>query len=226
MNTEFQWTDALAKEYAEQYRFSSSRITVEQFKEGKRLVKPEWEILSYLSNTQPDQYVISKSDPGWNYAVVRDHLIHSVKRLSDNTIWSLGDKFLSNAGTILTIKKLEIEGSNIKVSSKEYGYWLLDAIKKIPLAKEGKVIVSTAALYKFLSEKMEFWKDEVKIYGADDELIIDGFKGLIVHCQRPFECIIEISRIRQLKRLLGAITDQPITLIIDGFKFEIQHICI
>lgn len=223
MNTEFQWTDALVKEYAEQYRFSSSRITVEQFKEGKQ---PEWEILSYLSNTQPDQYVISKSDPGWNYAVVRDHLIHSVKRISDNTIWSLGDKFSSNAGTNLTIKKLEIEGSNIKVWSKEYGYWLLDAIKKIPLAKEGKVIVSTVVLYKFLSEKMEFWKDEVKIYGTGDELIIDGFKGLMVHCQRPFECTIEISRMRQLKRLLGAITDQPITLIIDGFKFGIQHITI
>lgn len=34
---EFGWTDELVKEYAEQYRFSSSRISIEQFK--KSLIK-------------------------------------------------------------------------------------------------------------------------------------------------------------------------------------------
>jgi hypothetical protein len=31
---EFIWTDDLVKQYAEAYRFSSSRINIEQFKEG------------------------------------------------------------------------------------------------------------------------------------------------------------------------------------------------
>lgn len=90
----------------------------------------------------------------------------------------------------------------------------------------GKVIVSSAALYKFLSDRIQFWKGEVKIVGTGDELIIDGFKGLMCYCKAPFECTIETGKLRQLRRLLGTISDQPITLNIDGFKFEIQYITI
>lgn len=232
MSQEFKWNDELVMEFVN-FHLTKKGIhwTSEDIKKFKKIKqpKPEWEIVGYLSNpdgTDQKKEIIGISHWNWNFAVLHDYPIHSVKRLSDNVIWSLDDKFTATAGCSLTIKKFEIAGDSIKVWSKEYGYWFLDDIKKILLAKEGKVIVSTAALYKFLSEKMEFWKDEVKIYGTGDELIIDGFKGLMVHCQKPFECTIEIGRMRQLKRLLGAISDQPITLIIDGFKFEIQHITI
>lgn len=42
MSKEFEWNDQLAQEFAEQYRFSSSRISIEQFKESKQ-PKPDTE---------------------------------------------------------------------------------------------------------------------------------------------------------------------------------------
>jgi hypothetical protein len=99
----FEWSDELAKEYAEQYRFSSSRITVEQFKESKQ-PKPEWEIIGYAyplgTIDQIDTSVIGPFHYNWNNAVVRDYPIHSVKRLSDGEMFSIGDKVWPN----LTIK--------------------------------------------------------------------------------------------------------------------------
>ena len=90
----------------------------------------------------------------------------------------------------------------------------------------GKIIISTSAMYMFLSEKMEFWKEEVKIVGADDELIIDGFKGLLCHIKAPFECTIETSKLRRMREVLSKVTDQPVTIVFDGFKIEIQYITI
>jgi hypothetical protein len=92
--------------------------------------------------------------------------------------------------------------------------------------QSGKVIISSAALYKFLSERMEFWKEEVKIVGTNDELIIDGFKGMMCHSKAPFETSVYVDKLRQLRRLLGTITDQPITMNIDGLKIELQYITI
>lgn len=97
--------------------------------------------------------------------------------------------------------------------------------KTIPMST-GKIIISSAQFCKFLSEKMEFWKDEVKIVGTNDELIIDGFKGLLCHIKAPFECTIETGKLRQLKVLLSKMTDQPLTITFDGFKIEIQYITI
>lgn len=90
----------------------------------------------------------------------------------------------------------------------------------------GKIIISSAALYMFLTQKMEFWKEEVKIVGSDDELVIDGFKGLMCAIKAPFECTMETVKLRQLRGLLGKITDQPLTITFDGFKIEIQYITI
>ena len=92
--------------------------------------------------------------------------------------------------------------------------------------QKGKVIISSAALYKFLSERMEFWKEEVKIKWVDDDLLIDGFKGLMCHAKEPFETTVYVEKLRQLRRMLGAISDQPITVHFDGYKIEIQHITI
>jgi hypothetical protein len=90
----------------------------------------------------------------------------------------------------------------------------------------GKIIISSAQMYKFLSERMEFWKEEVKIAGVDDELIIDGFKGLLCHIKGPFEVTIYVEKLRQLKRLLGTLSDQPLSIVFDGFKIEVQYVTI
>lgn len=80
-------------------------------------VKPDWEV-TYISN---------KNEYG-------EH-IFSVKRLSDNCVFTIGDKFNANAGHELTIKRFEIDGIEMKVWSKEHGYWLLCFINPIPKLK-------------------------------------------------------------------------------------------
>lgn len=131
---EFKWTPDLIAEFIQLYvlRAGTAEELINKFKESKQ-PKPEWEILKYLSNTEPDQYLISKMDFGWNNAVIRNSPIHSVKRFPDNSIWSIGNKFRANAGCDLTIKRFEIAGKDIHVWSVEFGYWPLHAIKQIPL---------------------------------------------------------------------------------------------
>lgn len=136
MSTEFQWTDELIQEYAEYYRFSSSRTTLEQFKASKQ-PKPEWEIVS-LKDTYYNQIITAQNKLGIyrleDYLVKypKDRFnIYSVKRLSDGTLWSINDKFSANAGCDLTIKSFEVDGCGMKIWSVEYGYWPLNSINKI-----------------------------------------------------------------------------------------------
>lgn len=69
--------------------------------------------------------------------------IKSVKRLSDNSVWTIGDTFLANAGCPLTIKSFEIGDPKIrhnlmKVLSVEYGYWILNELRKPTKEEEQK----------------------------------------------------------------------------------------
>jgi len=101
----------------------------------KDIPKPDWEILSFIDKIT--YFVLPVADIPSGYAV-SDYLsphssfnIHSVKRLSDNSVWTIGDKFWANAGCDLTIKSFQIIKDDwIKVWSKEYGYWKLNEINK------------------------------------------------------------------------------------------------
>lgn len=81
-------------------------------------------------------------------------------------------------------------------------------------------------MYKFLSEKMEFWKSDVNIEGSGIDLVIDGFKGLQCEILKPFKKEVPTEKLRQVRRLLGTIQDQPITIDFSNYLIHIQHILI
>lgn len=180
MNKEFKWDESLIKEFLSENFFSYALSqTLEErlnkFKERKQ-PKPEWEIIEYIgmhslkiyqraptggwcSNdylSSFDDESIKKSNSGCG--------IHSVKRLSDNTIWSFGNKFDANAGCQLTISKFSLtEDNRIIVHSKEYGYWFLEDIRRPALftSQDGKPIYKDDKFY-FVDKSFrinEYWAD-------------------------------------------------------------------
>ncbi len=117
-NTEFKWDDETVLEFV-QFTLKNSPLLqgrytdLEQFKESKQ-PKPEWEILSYLSSTHPDRYVIDQTHLNWNHAVVTNMDIHSVKRLSDGEVFTIGDKVMHKNNEVLSdnIKRIILSNEN------------------------------------------------------------------------------------------------------------------
>jgi hypothetical protein len=91
-----------------------------------------------------------------------------------------------------------------------------------------KIIVSSAALLKYLCNIQEFLKGDAKIRIDPDtkELQIDGFKGLDVEWKGENEREIPVQKLIDLKNVLMRITDQPLTIKIDHFNIGIQSIII
>lgn len=87
-----------------------------------------------------------------------------------------------------------------------------------------KIIVSSNQLLKYLENLMQFVKGEAKIKVADGELQIDGFRELLVDHRGEMEATVSEVKLRQLRGLLKAITDQPLTLHISYDAFFIYHI--
>lgn len=100
---DFKWTDELVKQYAEVYRFSSSRTSIEQFKEGHQ-PKKEYEILSYTfqkrvyNKNNFGEFCCGFDVPVQSLLLHPEDMktIHSVKRLSDGEIFTVGDDYGSS----------------------------------------------------------------------------------------------------------------------------------
>lgn len=95
MSTEFSWTDETVKEFVTDLLrngFYDIPKHVADFKASKQL-KPEWEILSYLSTNISDMpaRIIFPMDGDWNYAVLHNYPINAVKRLSDGEVFKIGE---------------------------------------------------------------------------------------------------------------------------------------
>lgn len=95
MSTEFNWTEELIQEYAEFYRFSSSRTTLEQFKASKQ-PKPEWEIVALRNNGEvyieyQGRFVTPSHTVALEWALNNGFEIYSVKRLLDGEVVSIDD---------------------------------------------------------------------------------------------------------------------------------------
>lgn len=87
-----------------------------------------------------------------------------------------------------------------------------------------KILVSSKQLYKYLENMIQFVKGEAKIKVADGEVQIDGFRELLVEHRGNMEATVSEAKLRQLRGLLKAITDQPITMHIGYDTFTIYHI--
>lgn len=96
-NTEqFQWTNELLKEWAEYYIIHEGDNLLEKFIQSKsKTEQPLWEILSYSNpNVFTDVLggnIVDAKGSGANYAILKNFPIHSVKRLSDGEVFSVGD---------------------------------------------------------------------------------------------------------------------------------------
>ena len=96
-NTEqFQWTNELLKEWAEYYIIHEGDNLLEKFIQSKsKTEQPLWEILSYSNpNVFTDVLggnIVDAKGSGANYAILKNFQIHSVKRLSDGEVFSVGD---------------------------------------------------------------------------------------------------------------------------------------
>jgi hypothetical protein len=87
-----------------------------------------------------------------------------------------------------------------------------------------KIICSSEQLYKYLSEKVEFFREEVKVKVEDGELQMDGFRCFLCEHQQPFETVVSVKKVRELRKLLSCIHDQPIVLHIGYDNFAIHYI--
>lgn len=105
MENEFVWTDALVKEFAEVYRFSSSRTGIEQFKKLKGIPKEkDYEVIEMVSENRLSTYddgnkmTYSDSHTWVKYFLAANvgWKIHSVKRLSDGEVFTIGDEVIWN----------------------------------------------------------------------------------------------------------------------------------
>lgn len=110
----FQWTDELVEEFALQVKVNGhTRWVTEQmdkFKESKQS-NLDYEILTYINPnivTDVKDGNIIKPD---NYAVFKNYPIHSVKRLSDDKVFTIGDTvgcILND--TMFVVKEIELSG--------------------------------------------------------------------------------------------------------------------
>lgn len=89
-----------------------------------------------------------------------------------------------------------------------------------------KILVSTAALYNYLTNVLEFNMPEMKVKVADGELQINGFRYLMVEHKGTLETEVSAEKLRRLRKVLSTVTDQPITLLIEYDQFEIRNILI
>lgn len=108
--SEFKWTDGLVREfeiYTKKFSFPLSEHLMNEWKQSKE-VNPEYEILSFKSNLGyicelRDGLYKYKTHGGWTLDVMLSPFstsmaIHSVRRNSDNSVWTVGDN--TNHGTI------------------------------------------------------------------------------------------------------------------------------
>ena len=93
--SEFKWTDELVKEFMKDFVIHPNWKTfgddwIEEFKASKQ-PKPEWEILEDASGKKgdPNFSAITRNHPHWEYT---HYPIHSVKRLSDGEVFTVGDR--------------------------------------------------------------------------------------------------------------------------------------
>lgn len=89
-----------------------------------------------------------------------------------------------------------------------------------------KIIVSTAALYKYLSSVLEFNAPEMKLKIGNKEMQINGFRYLDCEHKEQLETEVSVEKLRLLRKVLSTVTDQPITLWVGHDEFTIQHLII
>lgn len=139
-NKEFQWTDELVKEFADNHIkgwvLKNTERELSEFKKSKE-VKPDYVILSFLNKSQ--NIVLSKRENGRFKSVQREvgvseemllalpHMsLHSIKRYFDNEVFTIGDM-----GMISCIESFVINDNQMYVKEVLVAWSPLNILKKI-----------------------------------------------------------------------------------------------
>lgn len=192
----FQWTEQAVFEFALTIVPSTDMLTrkdfleaVEQFKASKQ-PKPEWEIVSYENTAvMSDEPVeaITKRHSAWNYASVKGYPIHSVKRLSDREVFTVGDliyhatkEYLDSAGAI---SRFEISGSNMQVFVGDTKYLLPEIKHKTDfLTKENQEFLADLG-----SGKVKLPKEEIPTAEREPTYAVRMTVGQLIKLNRLLE---------------------------------------
>ncbi len=109
----------------------------------EKVVEKDYEILVFISKKGD---IVTKKEDGrfLAYGVIgyylesfylssRNYNIYSVKRLSDNTIWSIGDRYqvVDPIKEVRTISTFYISENKLYITPREYGYSELKEIQKV-----------------------------------------------------------------------------------------------
>lgn len=177
MENQFVWTDALVAEYGEYYRKKQGvdfttwgKCILESFKESKQ-PKKDWEIVSFLNTSQ--DIVFNRCEDG-DFRVRKGSVIgtpekelidmyhmviYSVKRLSDNEVFSLGDKlnkFPENENIIDGFDLKRIEGGVWVSTDKSKGYGCVISVAK-KLKEPIPLFTTEDGVPIFESDDKELW---------------------------------------------------------------------
>lgn len=154
------WTDELVREYANEFLHEKvNRLTpkgIDHFKQSKQseplpsdTVSKEWEIVSYIGNSTKMIYTLVNDEwcPPDGYVPFPNNKqgieqsgceIHSVKRLSDNEVFCVGE-MVDNFKVKDEIVRLAIFGGNMICDFKKSSPCNISYIKKLP-PKEKEVV--------------------------------------------------------------------------------------
>jgi hypothetical protein len=136
------WTDDLVLEFLNRYgnysAFENWKSRVDSFKREKQ-PKPEWEILDGIhpNSTEPHEWLTREKvfQQGGATCEHEGCKIHSVKRLSDNQVFTVGDDFLDKSGIRYIIQKFYISewsGELLVSKSESVSYNINDISKPRP----------------------------------------------------------------------------------------------
>jgi hypothetical protein len=125
MENENFWNDELVKEFVGKCLKHDFNGDIDAFKKSKSVVNNEWEIVSFVGKNGEIlrggvgvwYYGLTHSE--WLDKCVKNHPIHSVRRISDDSIWSVGDKIVGFGDSpTIVIDKFEIDYfDNSKISA-------------------------------------------------------------------------------------------------------------
>lgn len=180
-----QITDEMVKDFLKKevfFKVSEDQVISrwEEFKATHVGEGRDWEIVAYLDEEivtdVPESRIIKKTNLRWNMAVVKDFPIHSIRRLSDNSVFSLGNKiesvnrFIGHLGQISGFKiingELGIETENYLLQLKE--------IREAPIPEQKPVTKPPIGIipeWLWKEQRLTELRDAIKRYCEANEAV-------------------------------------------------------
>ena len=221
----FQWTDELVKEFLNYWVYNTASNgyieAINNFKQSKvKKEEPLWEILEYKGNCtgfiyklvgdmwMPESQTYAPFPNTENGIEKSGTKIHSVKRLSDGEVFSVGDKVKTSYGTVADIESMRIAFNNeknkgnpdiyVSGANLEFGVYL-DDISKLP-PKESPLPIKVESIVFYTSMGTKPIRDvfSVKLTGDISEDKLQDIKKAIddvISCKTAYGLLVATGNI-------------------------------